>query len=80
MTEKEKLSNNLSSKLARYGELEMNQDELTSILHEASAEIEDPKLELWKPLLMTVDSITRYGYTSVPADEALEALLRTLEV
>jgi len=80
MTEKEKLSNNLNASLARYGELEMSQDELTSILHEASEEIEDSKLVLWKPLLMTVDAITRYGYTSVPADEALEALLRALEV
>lgn len=38
------------------------------ISSEASEDIEDPELKLWQLLLSTVDSITRYGYTTVPRE------------
>lgn len=79
MTEKEKLKKSLDSNLTRYGELEMNQDELTEILRRTFEEIKDSELKLWRQLLSVVDGITRYGYSSVPADEALVELLRALE-
>lgn len=79
MTEKEELLKKLNATLVRYEELELSQDELTAILHEASEDIEDPELKLWQLLLSTVDSITRYGYTTVPANEALESFERALE-
>lgn len=80
MTENEKFAAKLNDALVWYDDSELGQDELTAILHEASEDIEDPELKLWQLLLSTVDSITRYGYTTVPANEALESLERALEL
>lgn len=79
MTENEKFAAALHEALVWYDDSEFSQDALMAILHEASEDIDDPELKLWQRLLATVDSITRYGYATVPANEALEALEVSLE-